>query len=169
MKADVYNYSNGTAFTVDFPMSEEKIAEIMKKGEVMVDDCPYVSLSGYSVGMTLTSFNNFVKLLKENNVSDEELKIYNAGGWTIDEIAEKIENGGFSIIDFYDETASWSSSDFNSEDDRGRVLYQYGFRFPADVPEELKDYMDYAMLWRDEEINSGIRAVMCNDSSYLVW
>ncbi len=168
ISAEIYNYSTQEMYTYVFPMSEERLSAVLAKGEVMVDSCTI--WSGDGVGKTLAEFNDICKKIEESGISEENLKILSQT-YLIDEIVEKITGGDEpTIIDFDAETEGWMASDFYSEDDKGRVLYELGYKvFPAEVPEALIDYVDYAMAWRDAEVNMGIRCVSYNGGHYLVF
>ena len=160
MKFDCYNYTKQEGFEATFPMTEDEIAKLNSTGEVMVE------IPGYEVGVNLTTMNEFVKMLEENGVDEKSYNILSKA-YLFNEIKERLEKGeSFSIIDFGAETSNWMSASFYDESDKGRLLYELELaKFPVEVPEELVEYMDYAMLWRNESINQGIREV---DGNYLV-
>ncbi len=168
MVANLYNYSTGETSPQKFPLSDEMIVQVMREGEVMVDNCPYIDIPG-KVGMSVTEFNEFVKILEENAVSEAKLGILNKCQ-LLDEIKERVESGNsYNIIDFDKETENWYSSNFTSEYDKGLLLYQLGYRFPVPVPKDLEDYMNYSLLWRDLSINLHIHEVAHEGEHYLVF
>lgn len=165
IKAMLYDYTNREGLSAVFPMTDEEIEKITKNKEVMVDSAEGFNFGG-SFGMNLKVFNNAVKLFNENGIDLDTIKILSQT-YLFEEIIDRIDNA--LIIDFGEETKTWSSSDISSESDKGRLLYTLGYAsFPASVPEALEDYMDYAMLWRDAEINMGLRTVVTGDGQYIV-
>ncbi len=165
IKATIFNYTNHSTFNAVFPMTDEKLSELMAKGEVMVDGCAEVAITG-EIGVSLKEFNEAVKKFEEIGITVDELKILSKT-YLFNEIVERAENR--LIIDFDDETSTWSSSDFYSESDKGRVLYDADIaKFPVPVPKELEEYMDFAKLWRDNEVNMGLRCVIHDGTHYIV-
>ena len=166
-EAELYNYTTGQSFTAHFPINEKHIKQIMSQGEVMVDNCHNLDLP--ELGLSLTEMNDIITLINEHDVTPEELTILNQT-YLLSEITEKQEKDiEIHIIDFDEETATWASNNFCSEYDKGLLLYELGFTFPAEVPEALKDYMNYEMLWRDCSINNSIREVTYNGRHFLIW
>ncbi len=165
ISATLYNYTAQDTVNETFPLNSEKMQGYINSGqEIMVDSVEGATIGG-EVGMSLREFNEAAKAIAESGMTDEEFKILGKT-YLFKEIYEKI-NDSYTIIDFYGETAGWASSDFYNEGDKGRILYDLGYAsFPAEVPEELEEYMDYAMLYRDTEINLGIREV---DGRYMVF
>ncbi len=171
LNAFAYNYTRQCAERLLFPLSDEKLAEIKARDEeLMVDECDHISV----YCMNIDEFQEFVNLINETGMEDLDLRILGKT-YLITEIMDALKGADqwtdvYNVVNFSAETASWSSSDVWSESDKGRVLYNGGWAlFPAEVPEELEDYMDYAMLWRDAEINMGIRTVTVDGNYYLVW
>ncbi len=165
MKVTIYNYSTGDSFEKKFPMNDREYRAVMSLGEVMVDDSDLVPIDGM---VTIAELNNFAKLVK-NRITDKDLKVLGKT-YLLNEISEGLQNNGFTIINFDEETQSWSCSDFCSESDKGRVLYDLQYAaFPTEVPEALEEYMDYSMLYRNASINMGIREVVSDNTHYLVF
>ena len=166
MNADVYNYTDREMTSMCFPMTEDKINEIMGLGkEYMVDCCEFFPIDG-EYGMNLREFNEAVIKLTESGAQEQDLKILSKL-YLASEILEGIDK--MMIVDFDAETSNWSSADFWSESDKGRVLYEMGIAsFPVPVQEELEEYMDYAALWRDAEINLGLRTISTDNGRYIV-
>ncbi len=165
IKATVYNYSTHKSKTVTFPLTNAQMDKLLSEGEVMVDSCEILELEG-EVGMTVKEFNDIVNLFSEKQIKPEVLEILSRT-YLLKEIVEYIDE--ITIIDYDAETTDWLSSDFYSESDKGRVIYDAAYAtFPVKVPEELEEYMDYAMLWRDAEINMGLRCVTVRGNNYIV-
>lgn len=165
IKAELYNYSTRNSESAIFPMTDEEIEEIMKKGEIMVDSADGLRLEG-EFGMNVKEFNDIIRLFDEKEIELADIQLLSKT-YLLKEIEEGVDK--ILIIDFGGETAGWSSADFFSERDKGRVLYDLGVAsFPVAVPEDLEEYMDYSMLWRDAEINLGLRTVVTDDGQYIV-
>ncbi len=163
--AEIYNYTNGETYYKSFPMSDDELDKLMKSGEVMVDACGNFNF-GTDFGSSVPQFNEAIKQFEEKGIQELDLSILSKT-YLFNEIVEGIDN--MLIIDFDAETESWASSDFYSDDDKGRTLYLGGYAgFPVSVPEPLEPYMDYGALWRDSEINMGLRCVTNNEGHYIV-
>lgn len=165
IEASIFNYTSRTVKNAVFPMADEELSKLMAEGEVMVDGCAEVRITG-EFGVSLKEFNEAVKKFEEIGITEDELKILSKT-YLFNEIVERAENR--LIIDFDDETSTWSSSDFYSESDKGRVLYDADIaKFPVAVPKELEEYMDFAKLWYDNEVNMGLRCVIHDGTHYIV-
>ena len=161
-KEEIYNYTNRQAFLQEFPTTDERVAQICNMGECMVE-------TG-DEELNVEYFNKMMRAVEEAGYDEKTYDIL-CRTYLTAEVFEKIESEyPFTIVDFGEETKEWMSSNFTSENDKGLLLYEMGLiSFPVEVPEELKPYMDYAALYRDAEINMGIRCVTTKDSNYLVW
>ena len=156
----MYDYTARNSFSAELPVSEQQLTAWEATGhEMMADSCDCIRIPG-DFGVSLREFNSLAMKIQEEGITKKGLRILSET-YLYQEIADMVEAGEMpQIIDFQEETSSWSSSDFYDERDKGLLLYSLGLlSFPAPVPEALKEYMDYAALYRDESINSGFREV----------
>ncbi len=164
--ATMYDYTRGESFGFIFPNTDEEIDKIMNTGrEIMVDDADCINITS-EFGENVREFNKKVKELFDKGIQAEDLKIL-SHTYLFNEIMDGIDNA--LIINFDEETKSWSTSDFYNDSDKGRVLFDNEIAsFPVKVPEELEPYMDYGMLYRDAEVNMDLREVTVDGNHYIV-
>ena len=168
VNTEIYDYTHRMSVNMIFPKTDEEIEKLMNAhSEITVQGFEGISLDG-DFGMNVREFNDLIRLFTEEDIDLETVRILSRT-YLIAEIAEAVKNGVITIIDFDDATSGWSSASIWDDSDKGRVLYDEGIAsFPAEVPEALEPYMDYAMLWRDSEVNMNLRVVSTDKGNYIV-
>lgn len=116
---------------------------------------------------SITELNDFLIECLENSISEDDLYILSRC-CLYHEVMEMVREESYTIVDFESETENWSYSDFTSESDKGRVLYDCGYyQMPFEVTTEMEDWIDWSIAWRNASC-SGWREVRVGDNEYLV-
>lgn len=164
----LYNFSSHQTISVNFPMEEAELENLVKDNEIVVDSCEGIKLdSEYTNPITLNSF------LSDFEDRIEEIQILSQV-FLLSRIIEVYLHGEYPIILNFDEsTANWASASFTSEHDKGLCLFTEDLAIlPADLPAEVarncESYIDWAAIYRDMECNSQVNEVTFNGNHYLV-
>lgn len=155
MKVTLMGISPGknTLVTVSLPADEEALKEQLRS-----DACEYVIVD-YHGPLCLTGKENIYALnrlfVKFEDKPDEMFSIINSIYKNPDDISEKLENG-FLYINFTEWTKDWTFADVHKDSDKGRVLYEWGWRLPKALDgldrakyNEWGDLIRWEAVWED--------------------
>lgn len=133
----------------------------------------------HNLGIEVSEFeslelvNDFVKLIIDENISQQDISIYKNVYYDLKTFFEALRNGEKpTIINFTQNTKSWNSGcggNFHSLSERGLLLFTLGYEtLPFEYKEEYEEYIDWETVWNNAETNDDWKAISLNGVYYLV-
>ena len=166
MELIIRNITKDEEITIDLPMNILKLEEILGKDEFIIIDAENIlPVSTYD---SIIEINTFLENCMENDVDEDELAILKQAGYTYGEIKDMVIAGGYTIINFTEETAEWSSADIYSDYDKGLCLQTSGYaELPFKYDDSMEDYISWEKVWFDADGN-GWRTARHDYHDYIV-
>ena len=120
----------------------------------------------HNLGIEVSEFeslelvNDFVKLIIDENISQQDISIYKNVYYDLKTFFEALRNGEKpTIINFTQ----------NSLSERGLLLFTLGYEtLPFEYKEEYEEYIDWETVWNNAETNDDWKAISLNGVHYLV-
>lgn len=133
----------------------------------------------HNLGIEVSEFeslelvNDFVKLIIDENISQQDISIYKNVYYDLKTFFEALRNGEKpTIINFTQNKKSWNSGcggNFHSLSERGLLLFTLGYEtLPFEYKEEYEEYIDWETVWNNAETNDDWKAISLNGVYYLV-
>lgn len=161
----------------DFPIElpQEDITHVLNKEHeyIILDEGMGLNLDSFT---SVNEVNSFLLFCKENDISNETLKVLSAYCGDFYNLKATIESEDYVIINFDDKTSGWGyghGGDANDPNQLGMVLFDEGYvRLPFEYKEEYESYINWETLWNEASTGDGWKRVLVCDGqnriNYLV-
>jgi hypothetical protein len=162
MRVCVRNITRFNEKWFNLPISDQELNEFLHNGNheyIIVDHELPFECSEYA---NITELNEIYEQLTELNFDITEIKALFKFADNTKETLQDIINGDYDILEITDKNKLLDESDFAWE------LYknEYYLKHIGIIPENLIDYIEWEVVWRDYEIGEGWREVIINEDDY---